>query len=54
MAERERERVVRFVGELCDAPFPDEGMPMLQTARHEPKIMGDCMRRAARRWARLS
>src|SRR5262249_33632869 len=33
------------VGELCDVPFPDEGMPMLRTARHEPKIMGDCLRR---------
>jgi tetratricopeptide (TPR) repeat protein len=46
VAEADHERVVRFIGELCDVPFPDEGMPMLRAARHEPKIMGDCLRRA--------
>jgi hypothetical protein len=46
----ERERVVRFVGELCGVPYPDEGLPMLQTARQEPKIMGDCLRRAVLDW----
>ena len=50
VAAGERDRVVRFVGELCDVPFPDDGMPMLQTARQEPKIMGDCLRRAVLDW----
>ena len=46
VADADRERVVRFVGELCNVPFPDEGLAMLRAARHEPKIMGDCLRRA--------
>jgi serine/threonine protein kinase len=50
VAEAERERVVRFVGELCDVPFPDEGMPMLKAARHDPTIMGHCLRRAVLDW----
>jgi hypothetical protein len=50
VAPAERERVVRFVGEMCDIPFSDEGMPMLQAARQEPKIMGDSLRRAALDW----
>lgn len=40
------ERVVWFVGELCSVPFPEEGKPMLQAARQDPKIMRDCLRRA--------
>jgi hypothetical protein len=50
VGEAERERVVRFVGELCDVPFPGEGLPMLQAARHEAKIMADCLRRAVLDW----
>jgi len=50
VAAAERERVVRFVGELCSIPFPDEGMLMLRTARQEPKVMGDCLRRAILDW----
>ena len=48
--EADRERVVRFVGELCLVPFPDEDLPMLQTARQQPKIMADCLRRAVLDW----
>jgi hypothetical protein len=50
VAAAQRERVVGFVGELCGVPFPDEDMPMLRTARYEPKIMGDCLRRAVLDW----
>jgi hypothetical protein len=50
VAATERERVVGFVGELCGVPFPDEDLPMLRTARYEPKIMEDCLRRAVLDW----
>src|SRR5262249_2117705 len=50
VAAAERERVVRFVGEMCGVPFPGEGMPVLQSARHDPKIMADCLRRAVLDW----
>lgn len=46
----DKDRVVVFIGELCGVPFADEGNPLLQTARHEPKIMQDCLRRALRDW----
>lgn len=42
----DQERVVLFVGELCNVPFPEEGMPILQAARQDPKVMRDCLRRA--------
>lgn len=45
-----QERVVLFVGELCNIPFPEEGHPMLQAARTDPKIMNDRMRRALLDW----
>lgn len=35
------ERVVAFVGELCNVPFPDDGYPLLQAARQDLKIMQD-------------
>jgi tetratricopeptide (TPR) repeat protein len=50
VAAAERERVARFVGEMCGVPFPGEGMPVLQSARHDPKIMADCLRRAVLDW----
>lgn len=46
----ERERIVAFIGELSNIPFPDSGLPMLQAARQEPKIMRDCLRRALLDW----
>ena len=45
-----RERVVLFIGELCNIPFPEVGNPMLQAARPDPKIMHDRMRRALLDW----
>lgn len=43
---RERERVLLFIGELCNVPFNVEGHPVLQAARQDPRIMRDCLRRA--------
>lgn len=40
------ERIVLFIGELCNVPFPKEGKPMLQAAHQDPKIMRECLRRA--------
>lgn len=48
----EQERVVLFVGELCKVPFPAADAPVLQAARREPKVMRDCLRRAALDWLR--
>jgi tetratricopeptide (TPR) repeat protein len=48
----ERERVVSFLGELCDIPFPDETNPALHAARHDSNIMRDGLRRAAFDWLR--
>jgi hypothetical protein len=39
------ERVVLFIGELCNLPFPEAGRPELAAARQDPKIMRDCVRR---------
>ncbi len=50
VAASEQERVALFVGELCHLPFTEQGHPMLQAARQEPKIMRDCLRRAALDW----
>lgn len=46
LAAADADRVVLFVGELCNVPFPTEGKPMLQAARQEPKLMRDGLRRA--------
>lgn len=46
----DQDRIVRFVGELANVPFLEEGNPMLQAARKEPKIMRDCLRRALLDW----
>ena len=48
----EQDRVVLFVGELCGIPFPDEGKPVLQAARQDPKVMRDALRSAALDWLR--
>lgn len=49
VAAGEQERVALFIGELCHVPF-EPGHPMLQAARQEPKVMRDCLRRAALDW----
>ncbi|HLM72572.1 MAG TPA: hypothetical protein VK459_07770, partial [Polyangiaceae bacterium] len=41
-----RDRVALFVGELCNVSFPEEGNPILQAARQNPKLMRDNLRRA--------
>lgn len=50
--ERDQERIVTFLGELCNVPFPEQGNPMLQAARQDPKIMADGLRRAVLDWLR--
>lgn len=47
-----QERIVVFLGEMCGLPFPAEGYPMLQAARHDPKIMRDAVRDACIDWLR--
>ncbi len=39
-------RAVEFLGELCGAPFPDEGSVQLRAARRDPMVMGNQMARA--------
>jgi eukaryotic-like serine/threonine-protein kinase len=39
-------RVTWFLGELVGAPFPDESSVELRSARQDPMLMGDQMRRA--------
>ena len=46
LAVADCDRVVWFVGEMCNVPFPEEGKPMLQAARQDPKMMRECLRRA--------
>ncbi len=46
LAPADSERTVLFIGELCSVPFPDEGKPVLQAARLDPKLMRDGLRRA--------
>lgn len=46
VAVGDSERVCQFVGELANIPPAEEGLPMLQAARQDPKIMNDCVRRA--------
>lgn len=50
LAESDQDRVVLFIGELCNVPFAEAGQPMLQAARQDPKIMRDCLRRALLDW----
>jgi tetratricopeptide (TPR) repeat protein len=47
VAEEHRGRVAEFLGEMVDAPFPDEGASLqLQAARGDARLMGDQIRRA--------
>ncbi|AKT38147.1 protein kinase domain-containing protein [Chondromyces crocatus] len=43
----EAQRIASFVGELIGTPFPEELSPQLKTARRDPVLMGDQIRRAA-------
>jgi tetratricopeptide (TPR) repeat protein len=43
-------RVVVFLGELAGVPFPDAQDPILRSARADPQIMGDRLRRAFEDW----
>jgi hypothetical protein len=45
-----RERVTLFLGELCGVPFPGECDAMLLSAREDPRIMRDRLRRAFLDW----
>jgi predicted ATPase len=51
-APSEANRVVTFIGELCNIRFPEEGQPMLQAARQDPKILADSVLRACLDWLR--
>jgi serine/threonine protein kinase/tetratricopeptide (TPR) repeat protein len=44
--EADRARVAEFLGEIVGAPFPDEESVQLRSARRDPLLMGDQMRRA--------
>ncbi len=50
IAPIERERVVRFIGELCSIPFSDQDVPMLHAARQDPMLMKEQLRRSFRDW----
>lgn len=52
VAPAAQDRVVFFIGELCGIPFSGEGQPMLQSARHDPKIMRDAVWSAFIDWLR--
>ena len=34
-------RVAAFLGEMANLPFPDEDLPPLRAARHDPRLMAD-------------
>lgn len=38
------DRIILFLGELCSIPFSEEGRPILQAARRDPKLMRDRLR----------
>jgi ATP/maltotriose-dependent transcriptional regulator MalT len=50
VAERDVERVSRFLGELAVVPFGDDDAPDLRAARQDPMLMGDQIRRAFEDW----
>jgi len=52
VAPADQNRVVLFIAEICGMPFPAEGHPILQAARHDPKIMRDAVRGACLDWLR--
>jgi hypothetical protein len=43
----DRRRVAEFLGELLSVPFPDDASAPLRTARREPAVMNEQVRRAA-------
>jgi tetratricopeptide (TPR) repeat protein len=43
-------RVASFLGEIAGVPFPDEQNDALRSARQNPQLMGDGMRRAWEDW----
>lgn len=51
-AERERNRTVAFLGELCGLPFPDSMEGSLRAARNQPRVMQEAIRHAFVRWLR--
>jgi tetratricopeptide (TPR) repeat protein len=46
------DRVAAFLGELAGAPFPDDHGAQIRSARRDPVLMGDQVRRAAEDLAR--
>ena len=50
LTERNSERVVVFLGEMCNLRFPDSDNPILQVGRQDPKLMRDQIRRAFLDW----
>jgi tetratricopeptide (TPR) repeat protein len=44
------EQAATFIGELCDAPSPDEPSDALRAARQDPMLMADAMRAAWLTW----
>ncbi len=50
VAPADAARITEFIGELVGVPFPDETSVRLRTARHDPRIMNEQMRRAWEDW----
>src|SRR5262249_33657564 len=50
LGEADRKRVCQFIGEVVAAPFADEANSPLRTARRDPLLMADQIRRAWEDW----
>lgn len=48
--EKNAVRIVEFLGELADIPFPDDLSVPLRAARQDARLMGDQLRRAFEDW----
>ncbi len=48
----EAPRILEFLGELCQLPFPDDASAKLRAARNDPKIMRDQIAHAVLAWLR--
>jgi len=48
--ETQAVRIVEFLGELADIPFPDDLSVPLRAARQDARLMGDQLRRAFEDW----
>src|SRR5262249_54894094 len=46
LADKDRWRVAAFLGEMMGTPFPDENSVLLRSARSNPAIMAEQVRRA--------